>query len=74
MNWLGLKNCPCCGGKAKLVGHSCYKAVFVVCCSCSLSTANIYYTERDYPSFATKEEAERVAAARWNRRTKIQYG
>ena len=66
-----LKQCPCCNGVAKIAEHCCDKAVFVVCRSCSLSTANIYFGGHGYPSFATKEEAERVAAARWNRRAKI---
>ncbi len=67
----GLKSCPCCGGSARMAHHCCCNAVFVVCTSCSLSTANIYYKERtSYPCFATKEEAEKVAAARWNRRKK----
>ena len=69
-----IRHCPCCGGEARTAEHCCCKAVFVVCKSCSLSTSNIYYGGDGYPSFATKDEAESVAIARWNRRTKIQYG
>lgn len=69
MIFMELKNCPCCGGKARMHyanrsnGINIYSVYYVMCTKCGLSTRKIIV---DRGEISYKDEKE--AAELWNRR------
>lgn len=73
------RNCPCCGGTAKVQDTALWltPAVFILCTSCGLQTARVLIDNPklgpnglDESTRYTREQAIQIAAAKWNVRVK----